>query len=293
MVSMPKTMNEAAVAAMPAVFVLLWSTGFLGAKYGMPHAEPFTFLGYRFAITSALFFGILVVMRVPFPRRPRIWLDAAVVGVLMHGIYLGGVFFAIRNGTSGGISALIVGVQPVLTAVFAGIFLSERLSRRAWLGLVLGFVGITLVVWRQTGDTGGIIGLSACITSLLGITAATLYQKRFGGDIDIRAGSAIQFAAAAALMFGLAVTTETMIVDWTTEAILAMAWLVIVLSLGAVSLLYLLIRRGAASKVASLFYLVPPVVAIETYVLFGETLTPIALLGMVAAAVGVAMVTRG
>lgn len=293
MATRTKTINDLAVAAMPMVFVLLWSTGFLGAKYGMPHAEPFTFLGYRFALTSGVFFAILFFMRVPFPRNLATWGHAAIVGILMHGVYLGGVFFAIRNGTSGGISALIVGVQPVLTAVFAGLFLKERLSSRAWLGLVLGFVGITLVVWRQAGDTGGVIGVSACITSLIGITAATLYQKRFGSNIDIRAGSAIQFAAAAAMMLGIAVATETMVIDWTTEAILAMAWLVIVLSVGAVSLLYILIRRGAASKVASLFYLVPPVVAIETYVLFGETLTPLALLGMVVAAAGVALVVRG
>ncbi len=287
------TPNDLALAAMPAVFVLLWSTGFVGAKFGMPHAEPFTFLAYRFAITSVLFFLILLAMRVPWPRDPWVVVHAAVVGVLMHGVYLGGVFFSVHNGTSGGISALIVGMQPVLTAVLAGLFLQERLSRRAWFGLALGFVGISLVVWRQAGDTGGLLGIGANVAGLIAITAATLYQKRFAGEIDLRTGAAIQFAAAALLMLTMAVATETMIVDWNLQVILTMTWLVVVLSGGAITLLYIMIRRGAASKVASLFYLVPPVVAIETYFLFGEVLTPLALVGMAMAASGVALVTRG
>ncbi len=277
----------------PLLFVLLWSTGFLGAKFGMPHAEPFTFLGYRFILTSALFAVVLLVMRVRIPKDPKTWMHAAVVGILMHGIYLGGVFYAVHNGTSGGIAALIVGVQPVLTAVLAGLLLSERLSARAWFGLVLGFAGITMVVWQQTGDTGGIRGILSCVASLIGITLATLYQKRFAGAIDLRVGSTIQFAAAAVLMWVFAFSTESMVVDWNQESILAMAWLVIVLSFGAVTLLYVLIRRGAASKVASLFYLVPPVVAVETYFLFGETLSVLSLVGMGAAMLGVALVTRG
>ncbi len=277
----------------PLLFVLLWSTGFLGAKFGMPHAEPFTFLGYRFTLTAALFFVVLMVMRVRLPRDPKTWLHAAIVGILMHGVYLGGVFFAVHNGTSGGVSALIVGVQPVLTAVLAGLLLSERLSARAWFGLALGFAGVSMVVWEQAGDTGGFRGVMACVTSLIGITLATLYQKRFAGAIDLRVGSTIQFGAAAVMMWVFAFSAETMVVDWNQESILAMAWLVVALSFGAVTLLYVLIRRGAASKVASLFYLVPPVVAIETYFLFGETLTALALVGMAAVMLGVALVTRG
>ncbi len=277
----------------PIIFVLLWSTGFIGAKMGMPHAEPFTFLGVRFTLASAIFFALLVVMRVPWPKSPRVWLHAAVVGLFMHGVYLGGVFFAVDHGTSAGISSLIVGVQPVLTAVFAGLVLNERLSARAWLGLVLGFCGIALVVWRQTGDTGGIPGLTACIAGLLAVTVGVLYQKRFAGAIDLRVGSAIQFAAAAVLMWALAVPLETMVIDWNAESIFAMAWLVIVLSIGAVTLLYILIRNGAASKVSSLFYLVPPVVAVEGYFLFDEFLSLGALAGMAIAVIGVALVTRG
>lgn len=280
-------------AATPLAFVLLWSTGFLGAKFGMPHAEPFTFLAYRFTITAALWAVIVSLSSARWPGDGRTWLHAAVVGLLMHGVYLGGVFFAVRHGTSAGISALIVGLQPVLTAALAGIVLSERLSKRAWAGLALGFVGVTMVVWRQAGDTGGWLGLSACAAGLLGITAATLYQKRFAGGIDLRVGSAIQYAAAAVPMLLLAVTTETMVVDWVPEAVFAMAWLILVLSVGAITLLYILIRRGAASKVASLFYLVPPVVAVEAYFLFGETLSTGAVVGMVLTAIGVAMVTRG
>lgn len=287
------TLKRLMIAAAPIAFVLLWSTGFLGAKYGMPHAEPFTFLAYRFAIATVLFAFVLMVMRVPWPRDPKIWFHAAVVGLLMHGVYLGGVFFAIDNGTSGGISALIVGVQPVLTAVFAGLILSERLSIKAWFGMVLGFVGITLVVWQQAGDTGGWIGITSCVAGLVAVTTATLYQKRFGTTIDLRVGSAIQFAAAAVLMWVLAFLFESFHFDVNTQSILTMTWMVIGLSLGAVTLLYVLIRRGAASKVASLFYLVPPTVAVETYFLFGETLTPMALVGMGVAVIGVALVTKG
>jgi drug/metabolite transporter (DMT)-like permease len=279
--------------AAPIIFVLLWSTGFVGAKMGMPHAEPFTFLGVRFALTSAIFFVLIAAMRVRLPRNPAVWLHAAVVGLLMHGIYLGGVFVAVDSGTSAGIAALIVGVQPVFTAILAGLMLNERLSFRAWLGLALGFVGVALVVWHQAGDTGGVPGLVACVSSLVAITVATLYQKRFAGAIDLRVGSAVQFAAAAALMWALAFTTETMVIDWNAESIFAMAWLVVVLSFGAITLLYILIREGAASKVASLFYLVPPVVAVEGYVLFGEVLGPSALAGMAIAVIGVALVTRG
>lgn len=280
-------------AATPATFVLLWSTGFLGARYGMPHAEPFTFLSYRFALTSAVWAVIVTLCNARWPRDGRTWMHAAIVGLLMHGIYLGGVFFAVRHGTSAGISALIVSLQPVLTALLAGAVLSERLSKRAWAGLALGFVGVTMVVWRQAGDTGGWIGISASVAGLLGITFATLYQKRFAGAIDLRVGSAIQFGAAALLMLAMATSTETMVVDWVGEAVFAMVWLVFVLSVGAITLLYVLIRRGAASKVASLFYLVPPVVAIEAYFLFGETLTLGATFGMVLTAIGVALVTRG
>ena len=289
----PSTFKRFMITAAPIAFVLLWSTGFLGAKYGMPHAEPFTFLAYRFAIATVLFILVLMVMRVPWPRDRQTWIHAAVVGLLMHGVYLGGVFYAIDNGTSGGISALIVGVQPVLTAVFAGLILSEHLSIRAWFGMVLGFVGITLVVWQQAGDTGGWVGVTSCIAGLIAVTAGTLYQKRFGTTIDLRVGSAIQFAAAAVLMWALAFLFESFHFDWNTESILTMVWMVVGLSLGAVTLLYILIRRGAASKVASLFYLVPPTVAIETYFLFGETLTPMALVGMGVAVIGVALVTKG
>lgn len=277
----------------PIVFVLLWSTGFLGAKFGMPHAEPFTFLGYRFTFTSLVFVLIAAVMRVRWPRDAKTWLHASAVGVMMHASYLGGVFFAIRGGTSGGVAALIVGLQPILTAVFAGVLLHERLSWRAWLGLALGFAGVALVVAEQAGASGGVRGVVACVFSLIGITAATLYQKRFAGGIDLRIGSAIQFAAAGVVMWVLAYSSETMVVDWVAEAVLAMAWLVLVLSVGAMTLLYVLIRRGAASKVASLFYLVPPVVAVETYFLFGETLATGAIVGMVLAVIGVALVTRG
>lgn len=287
-------LNERALRlAAPAVFVFLWSTGFISARYGMPHAEPFTYLGYRFVLATALMIGACFLFSVPWPRAPMAWVHAAVVGILMHGVYLGGVFFAVRHGTSAGISGLIAGAQPLLTAALAGPLLNERLRPRAWFGLLLGFAGVVLVVWKQSGDTGGWVGLGACTAGLFGITLATLYQKRFGGGIDLRAGSAIQFAAAGVVIWILALSTEQLHVTWVTESILAMAWLVLGLSVGATSLLLVLIRHGAASKIASLFYLVPPVTAVMAFVLFGETLTPLAMAGMAAAVVGVALVTKG
>ncbi len=287
------TLNAMMIGAMPGVFVLLWSTGFIGAKLGMPHAEPFIFLGYRFALTAAGFILLAVVTGARWPADPKIWLHAAVVGVLLHGIYLGGVFFAVSRGTSAGVSALIVGVQPILTALLAGLALGERLSKFAWLGLGLGFIGVGFVVGGRADAGGGWIGIVSCIASLIGITVATLYQKRFATGIDLRVGSAIQFAAAAVPMWVLALTVEQGHIEWTGECIFAMAWLVLVLSFGAVTLLNILIRRGATSKVASLFYLVPPVVAIEAYFLFGETIGAMALFGMAMTVVGVALVTRG
>lgn len=288
----PAPDDRALRLAAPAVFVFLWSTGFICARYGMPHAEPFTYLGYRFAMAAALMVGACFLFSVRWPRTPMAWVHAAVVGVLMHGVYLGGVFFAVRHGTSAGISGLIAGAQPLLTAALAGPLLGERLRPRAWFGLVLGFAGVVLVVWKQAGDTGGWVGLASCTAGLFGITLATLYQKRFGVGLDLRAGSAIQFTAAGIMMWVLALSTERLHVEWVTESILSMAWLVLALSVGATSLLLVLIRHGAASKIASLFYLVPPVTAMLAFVLFGETLTPAAIAGMAAAVAGVALVTK-
>lgn len=281
------------VQAAPALFVLLWSTGFIGAKFGLPYAEPFTFLAIRFAVVAAILSAIGLALGRHWPRADGFW-RMALVGVLIHGVYLGGVFFAIDRGVSAGVAALIVGLQPVLTALLAGPYLGERVTPRQWLGFVLGFFGVALVVWRNTGSgSGEMLGLAALVAALLGITLATLYQKRHGGGTDPITSSALQFWAAAAAMAAMATALETREIDWTPQFLFALAWLVLVLSVGAISLLLYLIRRGAASRVASLFYLVPPTVAVEAYFLFGEELGPLALAGLALAVTGVALVVRG
>lgn len=281
-------------AMAPGVFVLLWSTGFIGARMGLPHAEPFIFLLYRFAIISILLAAVGLLWRAPWPSSWAQVGHIAIVGLLMHGLYLGGVFWAISTGLTAAIAALIVGIQPLLTAVAAGPYLGETVSRRQWIGLFFGFVGVALVVGDDISlDEGNWAGVVSCIVSLFGITLGTLYQKRHGGNMDLRTGSAIQFAAAGAAMLVLTLAFEQGRVVWHGEFIFALGWLIIVLSVGAMSLLYLLIRQGAASKVASLFYLVPPVVAIEAYLLFGETMTLFDIVGMLVAMTAVALVLRG
>lgn len=276
------------------MFVLLWSTGFIGAKLGLPYAEPFSFLFLRFAILTALLSLVAVAFRAPWPRS---WAETGrlcLVGLLVHGAYLGGVFSAIYAGVPAGIAALIVGLQPLLTGVGAGLFLGETVTRRQWLGLGLGLIGVVLVLSDKLSlEIDNLYGISYAIIALLGITVGTLYQKRHGNTTDLRSGSAIHFAAASVPMAILAWAFESREVVWSSEFIFAMGWLVVVLSLGAMSLLFLLIRRGAAAKVASLFYLTPPVTAVFAWALFDETLGPLAMVGMGIAVVGVALVTKG
>ncbi|MDH3690647.1 MAG: DMT family transporter [Gammaproteobacteria bacterium] len=277
---------------MPAVFVLLWSTGFIGAKYGLPYAEPFTFLLVRFAIVLVLMLLFALVLRAPWPTDVRQILHISVVGLLVHGVYLGGIFSAIDHGVSLGVSALIIGMQPILTAAVVGPVLGERVTARGWLGFVLGFVGVAMVVSQQISfqsDAPGLIGSFVAVTA---ISIGTLYQKRFCSDMDLRSGTCIQYVAAAALMGILAFSLETRVIHWTPEFIAGLAWLSTVLSVGAVTLLWLLIRRGAAAKVASLFYLVPPVTALLAYAIFDEILGTTAMIGMGIAALGVALVNR-
>lgn len=278
-------------AAAPAIFVLLWSTGFIGAGLGLPHAEPFIFLAVRYSILAFLLAAVGLMWRAPWPED---WTQAAhlaVVGLLIHGSYLGGVFWSMSKGTPAAVSALIVGIQPLLTAVAAGPYLGEKVSARQWSGLLLGFAGIALVVGDDViFEDGNAAGILASVVALFGITIGTLYQKRHGANMDLRTGSAIQFAAAAVVMTVLTLVLEESRIAWTGEMIFAMTWLIFVLSIGAMSLLYLLIRQGAASKVASLFYLVPPVVAVEAYFLFDETLTLLDITGMTVAMAAVALV---
>lgn len=275
----------------PAAFVLLWSTGFIGAKYGLPYAEPITFLWIRFAIVTAMLGVIVVAARCPFPRAPSVWAHIAVTGVLLNGLYLGGVFTAISAGVDPGISALIVGVQPLLVAVLVGPLLGESLRPRQWLGFVLGLAGLVLVLLKtfQIGRLP-VNGLVANVVALLALVAGQLYQKRFVPAVDIRVGALIQFAAALLVSFVYAHLFETGRVEWDPRFLFALGWLCVVLSLGAMSLLWYLIRHGAASATASLFYLVPVSTAILGYLLFGEALDTVQLLGIALTASGVAII---
>lgn len=280
-----------ALAAMPGIFVVLWSTGFIGAKYGLPYAGPATFLTLRFVIVAAILGAVALATRAPWPRRRADLVHVIVAGLLLQGVYLGGVFAAISQGVEAGVSALIVGIQPLLTAALAGLFLAERVTIRQWLGLVLGLVGVALVVANKIGGgTGTPLGYALAVLALFGITVGTVYQKRFCAAIDLRSGNAIQFAVCVPVFLAFAWAFESMRVVWTPPFVFALAWLCLVLSIGAISLLYLLIRRGAAARVASLFYLVPPCTAVMAYALFGETLDLAALIGMALVVVAVALV---
>ncbi|ADD26791.1 DMT family transporter [Meiothermus ruber] len=281
----------------PIIFVLLWSTGFVGAKFGLPYAEPFTFLWVRMLIVAGLLSALAGVLRSAWPRGWALNLHIGVSGLLLHAGYLGGVFFAISRGMPAGLAALIVGLQPILTALLAQPLLRERVSAVQWAGLLLGFGGVGLVVGEKA-LSARILHIEpsafvAIVLALLSTTLGTLYQKRFAAQMPLIGGTVVQYLAAAAGLFVLSLLfRETMQIRWTPQFILAMAWLVLVLSVGAILLLMYLIRNNSASRVASLFYLVPPATALEAYVLFGERLGVLALLGMGLTALGVALVVR-
>jgi drug/metabolite transporter (DMT)-like permease len=279
----------------PLLFVGLWSTGFIGAKFGLPDAEPLTFLAIRYLIVLVLMLAIVWWTRAPWPDAPHAWLHIGVSGLLVHGVYLGGVFTAIGHGLPAGVAALVVGLQPVLTALGAGLLLHEQVPLRQWAGLALGFVGVGLVVGHKV--VGGLPGgdwtamLLPAIVALVGITAGTLYQKRFLAPCDVRTASLVQLCAAFAVTMPLALL-ESEGMNWNGQLAGAMAWSVLALTLGGSSLLYLLIQRGAATAVTSLLYLVPPCTAVMAWLLFDEALTITILAGMVLTAIGVSLVLR-
>jgi drug/metabolite transporter (DMT)-like permease len=279
----------------PALFVLLWSTGFVGAKYGLPYAPPFTFLALRLAVAAALLAVLAAGLRSARMAAPGQYRRASVVGLLLHAGYLGGVFFAISRGVPAGVSAVIVSLQPVLTAVLAARVLGERPTARQWLGLVLGVAGVALVVGPGAVQAGSaeplpLSGLLACLVALVSGTLGTVYQKRHGDGIPLIWGTAVQYAAAATALGAVALATEDVSIRWTGHFVAALVWLVLFLSIGAVLLLLLLLRRGSAAGVSSLYYLVPPATAVEAYLLFGERLSGLSLLGIGVTAVGVGLV---
>ena len=288
--------------AMPWVFVLIWSTGFIVARYAMPHSPPLGFLSVRYALSIACFLLWIWWSGVQWPRERAQWGHLAVLGILMHAGYLGGVWVAVKAGMGSGLSALVVGLQPVLTALWVSAMASRgpaqaaQITPRQWGGLLLGFAGLVLVVSHKfesggPGDTATWLNLSFAVIALFSITAGTLYQKRFVKPCDVRSANAVQLGAALVVTLPLALL-ETGPMVWNAESLGALAWSVLVLTLGGSSLLYMLIQRGAAATVSSLMYLVPPCTAMLAWLLFGEPITTATLVGIALTAVGVALVVR-
>ncbi len=286
-----ETMIKILPVLAPPVFVVLWSTGFVGAKFGLPFAEPFTFLSLRFFLAA----GALLLLARLFGETWRggyDWTGAAVIGVLIHAIYLGTVFQAIYWGLGAALSALIVSLQPVATAVLARLILGERMVARQWVGICLGLLGVALVVGRNV-DLGeaGLPSVMICFFGMISAAYASVLQKRRSAAGRLATDSAVQFIAAALVCAVGALVFETRAIDPAPEFFAAMAWMVIVLSLGAVTILYYMLRRGEASRVASQFFLVPAVTALMAWAMFGETFGAFELGGLIIAAVGVALVT--
>ncbi len=276
----------------PALFIFLWSSGFIIAKYGVPYIEPMLFLVARFAGAALLLGALAWTKGVPWPRDPRELRNTAIIGILMHGVYLGGVWAAIAHGMTSGVTAMIVSLQPILTGLLARPLLGERLTYRQWIGMALGLCGAILVLSDKVGTPGGDwIAISLAVLGLAGVTGGALLQKRWAGATDIRVGNAVQYAASSlALMPFVAFGTPWVTPSW--ELLAVYLWATVLMSYVAINLFYGLIRKGEASRVSSLMYLVPPTTAIMAWVLFDERLTEIATAGILLAAVGVALVTK-
>jgi len=283
--------QDALVRAMPVVFVLIWSTGFIVARYGMPYSPPMKFLALRYALSVACFAVWALLVRAAWPSTRRQWAHLAVTGILMHAGYLGGVWTAVKLGMGAGLSALLVSLQPVLTAIWVSSW-GGRVTPRQWSGLLLGLVGLALVVWHKLGlGEIHVANLLCALVALASITVGTLYQKRFVAPCDVRTANLVQLAAAFVVTLPLALL-ETEGMRWTHQMIGAMGWSVLGLTLGGSSLLYLLIQRGAATSVTSLLYLVPPCTAVMAWLLFAEPITALTIAGMALTAFGVSLVVR-
>jgi len=292
--------SDAWVRATPAVFVLIWSTGFIVARYGMPHSPPFSFLVLRYLLSIACFLPWIFWAKVRWPQTTQQWLHMSVSGMLMHGGYLGGVWVAVKAGMGSGLTSLIVGFQPVLTAIWLSYSLrgsdQPGVTRQQWLGLLLGFAGLVLVVWRKLTldspmDHVSSYNMAFAVGALLSITIGTLYQKRFVKPCDVRSANTVQIMAALAITVPLSLA-ETQPMDWNVELAGALAWSVLGLTVGGSSLFYVLIQRGAAAAVTSLMYMVPPTTAILAWLLFGESITAATLVGTALTALGVSLVVR-
>ena len=288
---MDQGFEKFAARTAPALFVVLWSTGFIATKYVLHNAEPLTYLTIRMAVVVGLMALIAAIARPKWPDGIGI-AHSVVAGILVHGFYLGGTAVAIAHSIPAGLSALIPGLQPILTSTLANRWLGERVTPLQWMGLLLGLAGVVLILHNRpmSGEAGW--GWLASGVSLVSITLGTLYQRRYCGKIDWRAGNLVQYIAVTIFFAAGAWLFESNVVHWSSEFVLALAWLAVVLSIGSIGLLYWLLRRSAATSVASLFYLVPAVTAVMAYVLFAERLDPVAIAGMVACAAAVFLVNR-
>ena len=279
----------------PVLFVLMWATGFVVARLSAPHADPLTFLSIRFPIAGVIFAVIALAIAAPWPG-PRQAFHATVAGAFLHGGYLGPIYWAVAHGMPAGVSALIVGLQPLMTAILAAWMVKEKIALRHWLGLAVGILGVALVVAPklQPGFAGGITPVTTAVNvfGTLSISFGTVYQKRFATALNLASGGAWQYVGATLAVLIPALLMEQMRFDGSFDAWFALGWSVVVLSLGAITLLMLLIRLGDVGRVASLIFLVPGVSALMAYFLFGETLTPVQILGMVVCAGAVIIVTR-
>ncbi|ELV8656102.1 DMT family transporter [Vibrio vulnificus] len=280
--------------SIPFLFVLLWASGFVGARLGLQYAEPATLLAIRMLANIALFLLLIVLLRRRVPTGAAFW-HSCVVGLGIHGFYLGGTYWAISLGMPAGLSSLLVGIQPILTALILVVTVQERFRFSQWLGLALGLLGISLVLsgkmdWQT--EAHKTLAITLCLIALVGITLGTLYQKRFCHGVDMVGGTMVQYLAATCLFLPFAWQFETMQVQWTTTFILTLVWLVVVLSCAAILLLLYMVKNGAASSVASVFYLVPPVTALQAWLMFGESFDTKAMVGFLLAAVAVYLVVR-
>jgi len=279
----------------PSLFVVLWSTGYISARLGLPYAEAGTFLMMRFALAAIVMVALVVVSRAPLPASFREWAHCAVVGALVHGLYLYGGFASIQEGLTPTTIAVVVGMQPVITAVLIGPILGEAVNIRQWGGFFLGTVGVVLVIVANFASIGFGSGAPAVFLSLLcvlSISVGTLYQKRFCASVDLRSGTMIQLIMAAVMMWGISSWLETGHVEWTGTFVFALMWSVLVLSVGAYTLLWWLVRRKAATNVVSLFFLMPPVTAVFDWLLFEQKVSLITLMGIAIAVAGIAIVIR-
>ena len=279
--------------ALPFLFIFMWSSGYVVGKIGIPYAGPFTLLFLRFGSAAIILLAVTLLTRAPWPRRASDYFHLIMVGLLIQVLQFFGLYTALKLGVTAGITALFIGTMPIFTALGASLFLNERLNKKQWAGLAIGLVGVYMVVANKFGiSDAGIGGYIAALLGLIGITLGTLYQKKFCVGMDLRIAGLIQLSFASAIALFFASGFEHLAVQWTGKLIFASAWLSIVNSIGAISLLYILMRKGEASKVASLFYLIPGVTAVMAFAVLGETLTPMAMAGFGVTGAAVYFCTR-